>query len=124
MKTIELPHGITLSIDKVNRRRTAITCSEMKSCPGCENSFCYFDCDGSHTIDESLAESEDEARDRIETNCHIEGVLSLIQHLYALGFDHLVEEMKPAIESTMNEILEDHNELQSSISKIRRTRLE
>lgn len=93
MKTIELPHGITLSVDEVNRQRTSITCSEMKSCPHCGDLTCetteceMFDAEGHHN--------------RIETNYRIEGVMLLIQSLYSHGFDHLIEEMEPAIESAM-----------------------
>jgi hypothetical protein len=96
MKTIELPHGIVLSIDEVNRQRTAISCSEMESCPTCGDLFC-------ETV-ECEALDPEEHRNRVETNCRIEGMLSLIQNLYAFGFDHVIEEMSTAIDSTMDDI--------------------
>lgn len=97
-KVIELPHGIQLTVEghPSSKMATAITCSEMESCPNCNDLFCEsVEC-------ESLDPDEHHARN--ETNCRIEGMLSLIQNLYAFGFDHLIEEMKPAIESTMNDI--------------------
>ena len=102
IKTIELPHGITLTHDKRYgpKGATAITCSEMEVCEGCESAFCQFDCD----LSQMTEESEEDMRERIETNCRIEGVLSLIQNLYSMGFDHVIEEMGPAIESTFEDI--------------------
>ncbi len=105
-KLIQLPHGINLTVEKRvgSKIATAITCDEMQVCPGCGLAFCYFDCDGSQAVDEEHTEFDDDTRDRIENNCRIEGVLLFIQNLYAFGFDQRIEQMKSAIESTMNDI--------------------
>lgn len=97
---ISLPHEIELTVETVHgHSATAISCGEMEVCPGCGDHFCYFDCDCSHVA--PCNESETDAKERVETNCRIEGMLSLIQNLHAHGFDHLIEEMGPAIENTM-----------------------
>jgi len=101
-KTIELPHGIKLEVTDLGkmhggRGATAITCSEMQLCPQCGDLFCY-------SAECEAITGPDEHHARNEFNARIEGMTSLIQNLYSTGFDHLIEEMGPAVEATMQDI--------------------
>jgi hypothetical protein len=103
MKTIDLTNGIILVVYcgyKPNDNVTAIECSQLQKCPGCGDPFCYFDCDDSKNSNNT--ETQGQARERIENNCRLEGIMSLLQNLYCYGFD--VESMKEAIDNTINDM--------------------
>ena len=99
--TYDLGHGVHLMVAETGG--TAVFCEEMDTCPCCNGAFCFFDCDGSKA--ENSPESEDDARSRLETNCRIEGMLSLLQNLYSsVEREFRVDNLENAISATMTDI--------------------
>jgi hypothetical protein len=103
MTTLVLADAITLHY-RNNRPGSAIVCDEMEVCPSCSDPFCCNDCDGAQGADPDNEETEEDARSRLETNCRIEGTLSLLQNLHALNALPPLTPLNSAIANTFDDI--------------------
>jgi hypothetical protein len=101
MKTIKLAFfGIVI---RTNRKGSGTIESDLKEpCPGCGSPCCYFDCPAPQR--DRTAETEAEARQRLESNCRIDGIESLILAAACAGIDVTTPAFAQAIETAVEAI--------------------